>query len=350
MIRCAFAIPGDLASPTGGYTYARKVLPLLAETIDISVCSLPGNFPFPSEGDLRATSASLKICDGPDKLILFDGLAYGAIPLNILRELDARIVALVHHPLGFEQGLSEEQKRRLLEAEKNALALANQVIVSSGATASVLAALFDIPQDRITVAEPGILRGERAPGTPPGQPLHIVSVGAVTPRKGFEVLVDALDAVWSLEWRATIAGALDRSPGTVTAVRNKIADFGLSDRVKFVGSMDEGAISSLYASGDIFALASYYEGYGMAFAEAMAHGLPIVASGDGAVKDTVPEAAGVICPAGDARSFAGALHRMLSDPPFRKSKAEGAWRYGQTLPDWRKTASIIADVLKRAAA
>ncbi|MFY9640839.1 MAG: glycosyltransferase family 4 protein [Rhodomicrobium sp.] len=113
-----------------------------------------------------------------------------------------------------------------------------------------------------------------------------------------------------------------------------------------VGQLREAEVSALLSSGDIFALASYYEGYGMAFAEAMAHGLPIVASGDGAVADTVPPQAGFVCAPGDANAIARALRSLLLDESLRHAKAEAAWQHGQTLPQWTETAAIIATALE----
>ncbi len=347
MMRCVFAIPGDLDTPTGGYTYARKVLPLLAETMQIPVCHLPGGFPFPSGDELTTTEGALAAFDDPDCVFLFDGLAYGAIPARLLSALKSPIVALVHHPLGLEDGLDAKQSESLLRAERDAVAFARHIIVTSHATANAVSELFGIAPSLITIAEPGVLLGPRAAGTPAGQPLHIVSVGAVTPRKGFLVLVDALYEVRDLAWRATIAGSLDRSQESVSALRAKIASYGLEDRIELAGSMNESGISALYASGDMFALASQYEGYGMVFSEAMAHGLPIVASGEGAVRDTVSENAGLFCETGSAPAFAAGLRRMLSDQAFRVTKAQGAWDHGQTLPQWKDTARIIADVLAR---
>src|SRR5208337_773938 len=167
------------------------------------------------------------------------------------------------------------------------------------------------------------------------------------PRKGFDVLVRALYEVRALAWRATIAGSLDVAPGTAAQVQQEIAAYGLKDRIRFAGQLDEAAVSALCTSGDMFALASYYEGYGMVFAEAMAHGLPIVASGDGAVAGTVPPEAGFVCAPGDVHAIAGALRALLCSEDLRRSKAEAAWRHGQTLPAWPDTAAIIAGVLER---
>ncbi len=349
MTRCVFAVPGELATPTGGYLYARKILPLLAERLSIEVCSLPAGFPLPSETELEEARSALAGLDEPGTVFFIDGLAYGALPISAIEALKQPVVALVHHPLGLEEGLSPSEKALLLKTEKEALELARHIVVPSHGMAGALMRLFHAPPDKITVAEPGILRGKRAEGASDGKPPHIVSVGSLTPRKGFPVLIDALNEVRDLPWRATIAGSPDLSQETAALVRRKLSECGFDDRVQLAGQLDEAVLSALYTSADFFALASLYEGYGMAFAEAMAHGLPIVASGEGSVLETVPAAAGFICATGDAVAFAEALRALLSNPALRREKAEGAWRHGQTLPDWRRTADAIAHALEQGA-
>jgi glycosyltransferase involved in cell wall biosynthesis len=348
MTAFVFAIPGDLSSPAGGYLYARKIVPLLAERLGMAVCPLPAGFPAPSEAEVDEAAAFFA-AQAPDTALLVDGLAYGALPATVLRAAKCAVVPLVHHPLGLEEDFSAAERVRLLKTEGEALALARHAVVPSEGTARELTRLYAVPAGAMTVAEPGVLRGKRAFGAPPGEPLHIVSAGTLTPRKGFGVLIDALNEVRDLSWRATIAGDADRSPETAALVRQKIAGLGLDDRVRLAGHLGEEAISSLYSSGDIFALASLYEGYGMVFAEAMAHGLPVVASGEGAVRETVPAGAGFACATGDARTFADALRALLLDAPLRRAKAEFAWAHGQTLPYWGDTADKIAEVLKCAA-
>ena len=349
MTRCVFAIPGDLATPTGGYVYARKILPLLAERLGIKLCPLPASFPLASEAELHEAAASLAAFNAPGTVFFIDGLAYGALPVSALEALKGPIVALVHHPLGLEEGLTPSEKAHLLKTEDEALSLARHVVVPSHGTARELMRLFSVPAGKITVAEPGILRGIRALGALPGQPLHIVSVGSLAPRKGYGVLIDALNEVRDMPWRATIAGSLDRSPETAALVRQKLSEYGFEERVRLAGQLNEATLSALYSSADVFALASLYEGYGMAFAEAIAHGLPVVASGEGAVRDTVPPAAGIVCAAGDVTAFAEALRSLLSNVALRWEKAEYAWQHGQTLPNWASTAATIAEAIERAA-
>ncbi len=349
MTRCVFAIPGDLATPTGGYVYARKILPLLAERFPIEVCTLPGGFPLASEAELDVAAATLAALDAPGTVFFIDGLAYGALPLSTLQGLKRPVVALVHHPLGLEEGLPSSKRTHLLKTEGEALAFARHVVAPSHGTARELTRLFGVPAGKITIAEPGILRGKRAAAVPAAEPPHVVSVGTLTPRKGFGVLLDALNEVRDLPWRATIAGSVDQSPDTTALVRRKLEAYDFEERVRLAGQLEEAALSALYSTGDVFALASLYEGYGMAFAEAMAHGLPVVASGEGAVRDTVPDAAGFVCATGDVAAFSKALRALLSNAALRREKAGSAWRHGQTLPAWTRTADTIAHVLEHAA-
>jgi len=346
MTRCIFAVPGALSTPAGSYAYAREVLPHLARAIRTELCTLPASFPLPAPEDLEETGKLLGENDRPGTVFLIDSLAFGAMPPSLLASIKSPIAALLHHPLGLEEGLLPSQKDRLLHSEQEALGFAKNVIVCSPGTAREISTLFGVTAEKIVIALPGIFRGARATGAPAGEPLHIVSVGSLTPRKGFPLLVDALASVRDLPWRATIAGSPELSPETAADIYERVSRHGLGDRIRFAGQLSQDALSALYTSGDLFALATYYEGYGMVLAEAMAHGLPVVTSGEGAVAETVPAAAGYVCQAGDVAEFASALRAIMSDPALRAAKANAAWTHGQTLPSWPDTAAIIADAIQ----
>ncbi|HEX2555183.1 MAG TPA: glycosyltransferase family 4 protein [Microvirga sp.] len=347
MAEVIFAIPGDLAAPTGGYAYARRVLDLMPEHgIAMRHLALPGGYPDPSAEDFAAT-ARLVADTAPDAVLLVDGLAFGAMPEDLVAGFGRRIVALVHHPLAHETGLPPERRAALHASEARALALAHRVVAASPLTARLLAAEYGVPTERIAVAEPGTDPAPRSRGT--GSPVQLLAVGAVSPRKGFEVLVRALAGLADPDWRLTIAGATDRDPAAVAALGRAIAESGVAGRIRLAGEVDDAALEELYDRADVFVSASLFEGYGMVLAEAMARGLPLVASTGGAADDTVSADAALKVPPGDVGRLAAALRRVVGDPALRRRLAEGAWAAGQRLPTWSDTAARIARTLREAA-
>ncbi|HWG06396.1 MAG TPA: glycosyltransferase family 4 protein [Beijerinckiaceae bacterium] len=392
MTRVAFAVPGDLRTRTGGYGYARELIAHLpAHGIAIRHCALPGSFPLPPPADLDAAFRALS-ARAADEILLIDGLAFGALPAARIAALGRRIVALVHHPLGFETGLDAPTRRALIDSERAALAHAAHVVVSSETTREALAAEFDVDKDNITVAEPGTrpaitrplpayegrpqlsavmpglvpgihaeppapsskdLHGRTAwmAGTSPAmtRPIRLLAVGSITPRKGFDVLIAALAPLRDRDWRLRIVGSPDRAPETAAALRVQIAACGLADRVDLVGELDTEPLDAEYAAADLFVLASHYEGYGMVLAEAMAHGLPIVTTTGGAAASTVPDAAALKVPPGDSNRLGEALIRAIDEPDLRRELAAASRRAGALLPRWSDTAGIVANVLHRVA-
>jgi glycosyltransferase involved in cell wall biosynthesis len=348
MTPATFAIPGDIELPTGGNMYDRRVLALLPQFgVTARQLQLPGSFPDPSAGDLDET-ARLLVAIAPGDVVMIDGLAYGAMPAKVIERVRAPIVALVHHPLCLEAGLAKARQDALHALEKAALALARRVVVTSRVTARTLVADFAMPADKISVAEPGTDPAPRAGGSAAG-PIQLLSVGAIVPRKAYDILVRALAPLEERDWRLTIAGPTDRSPEALAAVRAAIREAGLAERITLVGPVNQERLADLYASADAFLLASLYEGYGMVLAEAMARGLPIVCTTGGAAAETVPDDAAIKVPPGDERAFTLAVQKMLHDTGLRRRMADASWAAGQGLPRWEETARIIAGVIKEVA-
>ncbi|WP_146617925.1 glycosyltransferase family 4 protein, partial [Rhodoplanes serenus] len=150
------------------------------------------------------------------------------------------------------------------------------------------------------------------------------AVGAVVPRKGYDVLVAALARLADLDWRLTIAGATDRDPATAAALVRQIVDLGLGDRVVVAGAVPDDRLAALYAASDVFVLASRFEGYGMAFSEAVAYGLPVVGTTAGAIPDTVPAGTGLLVPPDDPTALAAALRTLITDEATRTRIAAAA--------------------------
>ncbi|PSC02663.1 glycosyl transferase family 1 [Alsobacter soli] len=340
-----FAIPGDIDTPTGGYAYDRRLLGLLPDQgVRVRHLALPGSFPWASVGDLAETQALLQATP-EEATLLIDGLALGAMTDLVLRSVFRPIVALVHHPLALETGLPDRRRRALAASETAALARARHVIATSRETARLLAADYAVPPGRLTVAEPGCDPAPRAAGS--GEPAPVLlAVGAVSPRKGYDVLIEALATLRDRPWRLRIAGATDRAPEETDRLRALVAAHGLGDRVAFEGSLAGDALENAYARADLFVHAAHYEGYGMVLAEAMARGLPMVATTGGAAAETVPDGAGLKVPPGDPAALAQAIAALLDDPARRSALADASWAAGQRLPRWELTAATVAAVLK----
>ena len=341
-----FAVPGDLKTPTGGYIYDRRVIELLPG-LDWRVrhLELPADYPEPSPASLQATGKLF--ADLPrDALLVIDGLAFGAMPADLVGKIANPIVALVHHPLALETGLAKERAEYLMQTERAALARTVHVIVTSPATAELLAGDFGVRADRITTAEPGTEAFARARGS--DGPPRLLSVGSITARKGYDTLIAALAMIVDLPWESRIAGSVDRDEAALRIVREAIQGARLEQRITFTGPLGDGALAEEYDRARLFVLPSHFEGYGMAFAEALARGLPIVACAGSAVTTTVPADAGLLVRPGDPAALAQALRKLLTDPAEFARRADAAWRHAGQLPLWHDTAQKFATGLERA--
>jgi glycosyltransferase involved in cell wall biosynthesis len=342
MPRLLFAIPGDISARSGGYGYARRVLAALPKCgIEAVHIALPGAFPNPTPADVAASVATMNGAAQAGDVLLIDGLAYGALPESAARALAAPIVALCHHPLCLETGLTDERREALRTSEARALALVRRIIVTSAHTRETLVSDFGAPRAKITVALPGIDRFPRARGSGGGA-LALLAVGALIPRKAFGMLVEALVGVRD-GWRLRIAGPAPHAP-TRSALVELIARRGLGDRVELLGETDDEGINLLFDASDVFVSSSLYEGYGMALAEALAHGLPVVMTTGGAAAETVPDTAALKVAPGDVEALRDALRRIIADDELRAGLAEESWRAGQELPRWEDAAQAIARV------
>ena len=343
-----FVVSGRLDTPTGGYGYDRRIiagLRLLGWTV--TVHELDDSFPFPG-ASARAEAAGVLASIPDDTLVIVDGLAFGALPHEASSHAARlRLVALVHHPLAAETGLDPGVAAQLEQSERRALESARHVVVTSEATAAMLAA-YGVSRHRIGVVTPGTDPAPQAHGSS-GEAVHLLCVATLIPRKGHEVLFRALAATRHLNWRLTCVGSLHRHSETARRLATLLEREQLVDRVALAGERDGEALAMEYDSADVFVLPTLYEGYGMVVAEALARGLPVIATPTGAIPELVSADAGVLVPAGDADALAAALSAVIGDRTLRRQLASGARRAGERLPTWEQSSSEMAALLARVA-
>ncbi|MTD98855.1 glycosyltransferase [Paracoccus sp. YIM 132242] len=340
----AFAIPGDIATLTGGYIYERRLLEGLRRIgHDMAHLQLPASFPDPSASDMAAAVAALAALP-PDRPLILDGLVFGAIDTDGLARVRAPVVAMVHHPLAAESGLDPARRDHLFRTECDNLRLARHVLVPSPHTRRILVQQYHVAPARITIARPGVDR-PRLPAAPVSPPL-ILSVGILHPRKGHDILIEALSRLTDLDWRAVIVGN-PWDAAHAQALASQAAASPAAARITLAGQVAPDLLERLYAQATVFALATRYEGHGLVFDEALVRGLPVVSCDTGAVPDTVPPPAGLLVPPDNASAFAGALRRVLEDHALRDAMADAARDAGRDLPGWDHAAAVASAVLAR---
>jgi glycosyltransferase involved in cell wall biosynthesis len=341
-----FAVPGDIATSTGGYAYDRRIIAELRRLgWDVDLLPLGDGFPAPSAEQIAIAQARV-LAIAADRPVVIDGLAFGVLP-EVAGTLHARqpVVALIHHPLACETGLTPERMQQLEDSERRALTAARLVVTTSWPTADLLVARFAVPPERIDVILPGTDRVPPSIGSG-GPGVELLSVGAIVPRKGFDLLVEALARLADLPWRLTIAGDREREPGAVARLDAAVARHGLHDKIRSLGAVSSDELAALYVRADLFVLASLFEGYGMAYAEAIAHGLPVIGTTGGAIPDTVPASAGRLVQPGDITALAEALRDMIGNDVQRRALAAGARAAAAALPSWAESGGQFALALE----
>jgi glycosyltransferase involved in cell wall biosynthesis len=341
-----FAVPGSLDTPTGGYAYDKRMIAeLRALGWRPEVLDLGDGFPRPSALTRAAANAHLREVP-KGRPIVIDGLAFGVMPQEAeALSVTHPLIALIHHPLALETGLTPEEAAALSKSERRALSFTHGVVANSRATVRALTDDYGMPPDRITIAPPGTDRVAQIERHHSG-PVALLAVGSIVPRKGYDLLVKALAGMRDLPWHLAIVGEA-RDLTAAAQLRAAIEHHGLGLRVSLLGSVSPSRLSELYAAADLFVLPSRYEGFGMAYAEAIAHGLPVIGTTAGAIPDTVPPEAGVLIPPDDVPALAAALRHLIESPVERAQLAAGARKAAQSLPTWAESAKLFSDAVER---
>jgi glycosyltransferase involved in cell wall biosynthesis len=228
------------------------------------------------------------------------------------------------------------------------LSSAAAVVATSSWARGRLLELYALPAERVHVAEPAVDAVGLAAGSVDGAAL--LCVGAVIAGKGHDVLLEALAAVDDLPWSCVCVGSLEREPAFVESLRARALAAGLGDRVQLAGPRSGAELDDCYGAADLLVLASRSESYGMVVIEALARGLPVIASDVGGLPEALGHGAdgsrpGLLVPPGDPEALAAALRAWLLDADLRERLRRGARERRESLFGWSTTTSALADVL-----
>ena len=274
-----------------------------------------------------------------DSVVLVDGIIASALPeVFVPAARRVRLVVLVH--MLFVSDASR--------VESESLSAAKAIIATSRWTRDKLLSEHGLAADRVHVAHPGVDAAELVTGRPDGR--RLLCVAAVAEHKGHDTLISALDRIADLPWHCTFVGSLDREPDFVDALRRQLTNTRIEDRVTFTGARARAALSQEYATADLVVLASRSESYGMVLTEALARGIPVVATDVGGIPEAVGGASdgtapGLLVASGDATALAAALARWLQDSQLRQRLRDAARDRRRSLPTWRSCTEQVAEVL-----
>lgn len=334
----------DYAPLTGGHIYNTHLITALSDQGHApEVMRLKTGFP-----DIPADEREMLLAKlgglVPDTVLLMDHVYLCRLHED-LRDLSNPVAVIFHHSDVMEHGRADDaQGQRLFATEQAALARADAIIVTSGETARYIRTHYRVEEQRIRVAVPGLALAPRGLAGKHDGVLKLLSVGALIPRKRYGLIIAAAALLGDLNWQWNIVGDPHRYPDHVQQLRAEIETAGLGQKLRILGDVANDALARLRAEADLCVAASAYEGYGMAIAEALRYGIPVVTTASGAVSTWV--GAGVMQVSSDEpAALATAIQQLAMDREKLATLAQDAWRFGHALPTWEETFEGIADWL-----
>lgn len=293
--------------------------------------------------EVTAATTAGSLAQVPDgDLVLVDGLVARDAPHALEAAAERVRVAVLAHMVSSSFPSADP---RDVDGERRALRAAHRVIATSEWTRERLVQDGLVPHERTAVARPGSADAPASGGSASGTAL--LCVGVVAPHKGQDTLIDALAALGTdAPWTCTIAGSLSAEPGFVERVRARARAAGIADRISWAGMLTRQALDRAYDGADLVVAPSRVESFGMAIADALRRGIPVMASSAGGIPEAVaPSGAAVLLPADDPRAWREALGRWTTDAGERTRLRAAAQRGRMRLPRWSDTADAVAAAL-----
>jgi glycosyltransferase involved in cell wall biosynthesis len=331
----------DPRRPSGGNTYDRRLVDALGSAgWAVRETEVAGGWPWSARAGRAGLEVALRaVPDG--SVVLVDGLLASRLPEVVLPAADRlRLVLLMHLPVGGP-------------AERSVVHGAAAVVTPSDWCRTRVLDVHGADPARVHVAHPGVDAAATVERTTEGG--RLLCVGAVTPTKGQDLLLAALGGLAELTWQCTCVGPDDLDPAFVAGLRREAHRRGVADRFLLTGPRTGGALDAAYVDADVLVVASRTETYGMVVTEALARGLPVVATAVGGVPEALGTTTdgtrpGVLVPPGDPAALADGLRAWLTDGRLRASLRTAALRRRERLTGWAITAERVGAVLRGVAA
>lgn len=323
-MNAVFVVPGDIddrAYASGGNTYDRRI----ARAAGLPLVRVNG----PSD-------LARELADQPDGAsAVLDGLVACSAPEVVVPQATRlRLVVLLHLQLADETGLAPEVAADLDKREHQTLHAVDLVVTTSAWARQRAIEHHGLAPAKVRVVVPGV---DPAPLAPAGPGNRLLCVGSLTPRKGQDLLAAALSGLDDLDWSCRCVGSLRRDPGFVRRLR-------VPERMTVVGAVSDAELAAHYDTADLLVLPSRGETYGMVITEALARGIPVLATAVDALPGTVG-ASGMLVPPENGAALRDALRAWLTDPELRARFRAAAQLRRDQLTGWDEPARRLTTVL-----
>jgi len=340
-------IPGSLDTVSGGYLYDRMLVRYLEACGDrVTVFSLPVTGYARQLVQNSGGARYEQLCTTSVDVLLQDELAHPAL-FWLNRRLRLRravpLVGIVHHLRSSERHPAPLRPlyRRV---ERAYLRTLDGFVYNSRTTRQAVAALAGQQKPGV-IAYPAANQWQselsedeiRVRALAPG-PLRLLFVGNVIPRKGLDLLLDALPRLPPAAWRLDVVGDLTVAPAYARRLQERVQQQGLDGHIGFHGRLPDSALAERFLHSHLLAMPSRYEGFGIAYLEGMAYGLPAVAGSGGAAHELVaPGETGFLVGPGDAARLATHLAALAADRTWLAAMAVAAYHRYQAHPTWAES-------------
>jgi glycosyltransferase involved in cell wall biosynthesis len=341
-----FLIPGDINTLTGGYVYDKKIFAGLSEKgHKVTIHQLGEDFPFPKETSLAESKKILREIP-PGEPVIIDSLAFGPM-ISVISEYYRKnsIIALVHLPLSFNPGFSAEISGNFAKQEKTAFDFTAGIVTTSSYTCRLLAG-YNIDPSRIDIIKPGAEAKERKIIYLPF-PKKLLCIGSYLENKGQSLLIKALALLKDKDWILNCYGNPDLDRKYFEGLQVLIKNLNLEEKVLLHGIVLHEKLSKIYLEADLFVLPSHFETYGMVLAEALVHGLPVIASTGGGILDTVPASMGKFFNPGNELDLVKIIKLILEDPTIYSEMCNNAAMYYRQANSWATSVELFEQMLVR---
>ncbi len=348
-MKLGLVIYGSLATVSGGYLYDRKLVAYLRSRGDeVIVIALPTGRYLPHLLD----NLSFRLPSGLD-VIIEDELVHPSL-LAANRAAFSKdgvavpLVSLVHNLHSSERRASW-QNAFYKQIERRYLDSVDGYIFNSTVTEDSVSSLVGNRKPCV-LAPPG---GDRLGFLSlevihqrllRNAPLHLLFLANVIPLKGLHVLIEALRRLPAGQCTLDVAGSLETDPSYAARMRREAAT--CATPVTFHGVVEGQALVELLARSDLLVIPSYYEGFGIAYLEGMAFGLPAIGTTAGAMPQMIRSGLnGFMIEPGDTSALEALIRKLVNDRGLLELLSIQAREYFGSRPTWDDSCAMIRDFL-----